>query len=152
MKATLLMADAAQWDQAGKVHTLGLGWNVTGSPSPAMALTVLIDCPWDQTNTSHKFTIDLLDSDGSPVSFQQGPLGQPLPAVHIEGEFEVGRPPGLPHGSSLRQQLVINIAPGMPLTPGQNYEFRLTIDDEHFDSWLGTFFVRPQQAAPQPSH
>lgn len=148
MKATLILADAAQADQAGKAHALGLAWNAIPTPAPAIALVVIVDCPWDQTNTEHKLTIDLLDSDGQPVSFQQGPLGQPMPAVHIEAGFEVGRPPGVPHGSSIRQHLCINIAPGMPLSPNQNYEFRLQVDGEHTDSWLSTFFVIPPQVPP----
>ncbi len=148
MQATLILADSAQADQAGKAHALGLAWNAVPSPTPPMALVAIIDCPWDQTNTAHKLEIDLLDSDGQPVSFQQGPLGQPMPALHIEAGFEVGRPPGLPHGSSIRQHLCINIAPGMPLVPGQNYEYRLTVNGDHFDSWLSTFFVMPPQAPP----
>lgn len=143
MKATLILADSAQNDGTGKVHALGAGWSVTGTPTPPMALIAFIDCPWDQTNTKHKLKIELLDADGHPVSFQHGPLGNPMPAFEIDAEFETGRPPGLPPGTPLREQLVIQLAPGMPLTPGQKYEFRLAINGEPMDSSLATFTIRP---------
>lgn len=102
-------------------------------------MIVLIVCPWDQTNQQHKIEIDPVDSDGHPVSFSQGTFGQPEPAVHLKPEFEVGRPPGVPRGNSLPQLLSFYIGPGLPLTPGQNHQFRMTIDGEHTDSWLATF-------------
>jgi len=141
MKGTLILADAAQGDPNGKVHALGAGWSVTGSPTPPMALILLIDCPWDETNTKHQVIIDLVDSDGRPVSFETGPLGDPRPAIHIEAHIEAGRPPGLPHGAPVRQQMAIGLGP-MPLSPGQFYEYRLSIGGKVMDSWLATFFVR----------
>lgn len=145
MQALLLLADSAQADQAGKVHALGIGWSQTGSPTPPLAILLFIDCPWDQTNRRHKIEITLLDADGHPVSFETGPLGQPVPAVLIEAEFEAGRPPGAPRGTSLRQTpLVINLGPGLPLVPGQKYEFHLKINGEHMDSSMAAFHVREQ--------
>lgn len=141
MKATLILADAAEASN-GKISVLGMGWSVIGSPTPPIALIVVIDVPWDQTNVKHKLEIDLLDADGKAVSFQQGPLGQQLPAVHIDAEFETGRPPGVPSGTPLREALTIGLGPGMPLKPGEKYEFHLTIDGAHMDSWLATFLVR----------
>lgn len=142
MKATLLLADSAQADPNGKVHGLGVGWSMIGTPTPPMAIVVLIDCPWDQTNMKHQLTIDLVDADGRAVSFQQDALGNPEPAVHIEADFESGRPPGIPAGTPLRQPLVINLGPGLPLTPGQKYEFRIAINDEPMDSSLGAFTIQ----------
>jgi hypothetical protein len=143
VKGTIILADSAQDDPNGKLHALGAGWSVTSTPTPPMALLVLLDCPWDQTNKKHKMIIDLVDADGHAVSFGQGPMGNPEPAVHLEIEFEVGRPPGMPPGNPQRQPLSINLGPGMPLTAGQKYEFRMTIDGKHQDSWLSTFMIRP---------
>lgn len=148
MKATLILADAAQHDPAGKVHALGLGWSVIGSPSPPIALVMLIDCPWDETNQKHKMLIELVDADGRTVSFQNGPLGDPQPAVHLEAEFESGRPPGFPPGTPIRQQMVVNMPGGMPLPVDQKYEFRLTIDGNPQDSTLAAFYVRPNPGPP----
>ena len=83
MKAVLLLADAAEAAN-GKVSALGAGWSVIGSPTGPMSLIIFIDVPWDQTNQQHKLSIELRDADGQPVSFQQGPLGQPLPALHLD--------------------------------------------------------------------
>lgn len=140
MKAVILLADAAQ-SESGKTHALGLGWNVTGLPTPPMALVVLIDVPWNETNTKHKLTIDLVDADGKVVSLGQGPLG--AETLHLEAEFEAGRPPGIPPGSPIRSELAINIGPGLPLVPGQNYEFRMKINGKSTDSWLASFLIRP---------
>ena len=149
MKAILILADAGQAAE-GKINALGAGWSVIGSPTPPMALLVFIDCPWDQTNVKHAFTIDLVDADGHPVNVGQGPLGEP---VHLQlgGEFETGRPPGTPPGTPLRQSMAVNVGPGIPLTPGQKYEFRLTIDGETTDSWLASFTVRPNPPAFMPN-
>lgn len=149
MKAVLILADATQADAAGKLHALGAGWAVTSTPTPPMGLMVIIDCPWDQTNTQHKIVIDLLDADGRPVSFEAGPMGDPIPAMHIEGDLEAGRPPGMPAGTPIRQTLAIGMAGGMPLAPGK-YEFHMTIDGQHVDSWTSTFTVQQQQPGLMP--
>lgn len=141
VRATLLLADAGQADSQGKVHALGLGWSITSTPTPPIAVAILIECPWDETNTKHQMLIELVDADGYPVSFRDDSLGNPEPAVRIEGEFEVGRPAGALAGSPLRQPFVVNVGPGLPLVAGQKYEFRLRIDGEPMDSTLGAFMV-----------
>lgn len=141
MKAILMLADSAQTDPAGKVHALGLGFSVVTTPAPPIALVAVIDIPWDQTNTKHGLVIELLDADGQVVSFESGPMGNPLPAVHVEAEIEAGRPAGLAAGTPIRQSFAIQIGPGMPLAPGQKYEFHMSINGEHLDSWLATFSV-----------
>ncbi|WP_446724906.1 DUF6941 family protein [Nocardioides lacus] len=145
MKGILILSDAAQATD-GKVSALGVGWRDTVSPTPPMGLVVLIDCPWDQTNTKHNAHIELVDTDGKLVSFQQGPMGQPIPAIAMDVQIETGRPPGLPPGSPQRVSLGVNIGP-LPLPPGQ-YEFRLSIDDEAMDSWLSSFIVRANPGPP----
>lgn len=142
MKATLLLADSAQASPDGKAHALGLGWAVTGSPSPPIALVLFLECDWNETNAKHKLEIELVDADGKPVSFGAGPLGNAEPAIHLELEFEVGRPPGLPAGMGQRQAFAINIEPGMPLTPGQSYEFRMKVDKKPIANWGAQFYVR----------
>ncbi len=87
--------------------------------------------------------IELLDADGQAVSFQTDDRGNPQTAVRVETDFEVGRPPGMPKGSPIRQVLAVNLTGGLPLKAGEKYEFHLSIDGEHLDSWLATFTVRP---------
>lgn len=43
------------------------------------------------------------------------------------GHTEVGRPPGIPAGSELMTPLVVTLEGGLVLTPGQNYEWRITV-------------------------
>lgn len=144
MKALLVLADAGEASN-GKISALGVGWSVTASPTPPMSLLIFIDCPWDQTNRQHQLAIELVDTDGHAVALGQGPLGQPQ-TLEIKAGFEAGRPPGTAPGTPIRQSLAINVGPGLPLTPGQKYEFRLSIDNEPMDSWLSTFSI--QQMPP----
>src|SRR4249920_3888109 len=95
MHATMLLCDHAE-AVSGKLYLLGAGWNVlftSGAPAN-IALAVLIEVPWDQTNQRHQMRAELLTSDGHRVEID----GQP---VVVEGEFELGRPAGVKPGSSL---------------------------------------------------
>lgn len=139
MEAHILLADAAQQDQNGsKIHALGLGWSTTTTPLPAQAIIILIKVPWDQANRPHKFEVDLVDEDGNPVT-TTGPVGEQ--PVQLAGDFETGRPPGLPPGTPLDLSTSFNVGPGMPLAPGR-YTWRLSIDGTTEPSWSASFLVR----------
>lgn len=121
MKTTILLADSAQADQLGKAHALGLGWSVTTSPTPPMALVLLFEVDWNEANIRHHITVELNDSDGRPVLLPGA--GSPL---RFEADIEVGRPVGTPEGSPLGLPMAINIGPGLELTPGQRYRWVVT--------------------------
>src|SRR5262249_16481253 len=122
IRATMLLADSAQAAE-GKLYILGGGWNITGpDPSPS-AIAIYVQVSWDLSNTKHKWTLELLTSDGDPVDVPT-PMGE-QPLV-IEGEFEVGRPPGITPGTGLGVPIAINLGP-LPLLPGNRYEWRMTI-------------------------
>jgi len=126
MEATLLLANSAEGHaNSGMVNALGLGWSVTGTPTPAAALVLLLKVPWDQTNVRHSALIDLLDADG-----QQAAIDGAGKHVQIQAEFEVGRPAGLVHGIPIDQAVVINLPPGMRLTSGASYQWRVQINGE----------------------
>jgi hypothetical protein len=141
----LMLADAGQ-EVGGKLYILGGGWSVTGpAPSPH-AIILKVDIPWTDANTRHHFRLALRNEDGEPV-FVPGPEGeQPL---MLEGDFEAGRPAGLPPGTDLDFSLVANVPP-LPLPPGQRFEWRLWIDDETEDDWNRTFLTRDNPAGDQP--
>ena len=142
MQAVVLLADSAQTDPANKVHALGLGWSVTSTPTPPSALVVLLKVPWNATNRKHSFELRLIDADGQPVMLGRDPTtGEPAPLM-VQGDFEVGRPPGIPPGMALDQAFAINLGP-LPLQGGQMYEWRLEIDGHHEDAWSARFFIRP---------
>jgi hypothetical protein len=68
-------------------------------------VAALFQIPWDQTNTKHRFRLELLDADGHGVPT---PKGEPIRA---EGEFEAGRPAGLRPGTPVDAPLVVPFGP-----------------------------------------
>ena len=138
-RATMLLADSAQAVE-NKLYILGGGWDVTGPAPVPCAIAMLIQVSWDLTNRRHHWRLELVDSDGQPV--QVSPAGGET--VAVEGEFEVGRPVGVAPGSWLAVPLAINFAP-IPLTPGNRYEWRLTVADQSDEDWRLPFAVRESQ-------
>lgn len=134
MEAILLLANSAE-NNNGMVSALGLGWSTTGTPTPPAALVLLLKVPWDQTNMPHNVVIDLVDADGQPFVAPGEQDG-----LKMEGQFEVGRPPGLPHGTPIDNALVLGLGPGIPLNAGVTYQWRVEIDGEMVAS--RSFFVR----------
>jgi hypothetical protein len=141
VRAIVLLADAAVADEgSGKVHLLGVGWSITGSPLPAHAVVALVEVPWDQTNRQHTVRFSLLAADGGPVLAPAARTGEPV-AVAIEGKLEVGRPAGIPHGSIIDAPFVVPFPAGLPLAPGR-YVWQLEINDERQETWSAGFLVR----------
>jgi hypothetical protein len=122
MDATLLLCDHAE-AVGGKLYINGGGWNVLLRPGVPVnvSLAILIEVPWDEADTQHRLRAYLLTEDGEAVS---GPHGD---ALEVEGDFEVGRPPGLKPGSTLNTPLAINFN-ALTLDSG-GYEWRLEVDD-----------------------
>ena len=91
----MILADAAQV-QGDKLYLLGGGWSIIWAKSfPArhqVAVAAGILVPWLETNARHRFRIRAHAEDGKA-------LGE------IGGEFEQGRPAGLPAGSTQRVML-----------------------------------------------
>jgi hypothetical protein len=135
MRVTLMLADAAQ-ESGGKLFILGGGWSVTGPEIPPSAVAMKIDVPWDQANRPHDWVLELLTEDGAPIEVD----GQ---ALRVEGQFEVGRPPGTAPGSYIDVPLAVNLGP-FPLETGRRYVWQLTIDGETSDDWSREFFVRSE--------
>jgi hypothetical protein len=95
----LILADAAQV-QGEKLYLLGGGWSLIWVKEfPAqhqMAVAAGILIPWMETNTRHQFKVQVRAEDGSMFG-------------EISGEFEQGRPPGLPPGTTQRVMLSMNL-------------------------------------------
>ena len=142
MKATMLLCDAAQVAD-GKLYILGGGWSLTG-PAPApSAIAVKIEIDWHEAVTSHHWELWLENADGQPVSIEtaEGPQ-----MVEIRGDFEVGRPEGIPEGSPIDLPLAVNLGP-IPLAAGSRYNWRLSIDGIQDTSWTLGFTTRPAPVA-----
>ncbi|TCN40502.1 hypothetical protein EV644_106431 [Kribbella orskensis] len=127
VEVQLLLCDAAVSDPSGKIHMLGAGWSMTGTPTAPQAVAILIKIPWDRSNQKLPMHLQLLDSDGHPVN-----LGTPDNPQYVtsEGEIEVGRPPGVAPGSMLDASIAVNVQ-SMPLPIGR-YEWRLDFAGQLF--------------------
>src|SRR3990172_2955485 len=96
----LILADAAQV-VGGKLYLMGGGWDVltVNSEFPRQqhcAIAAAFKVPWNETNQRHNVEIEIAHEDGRT-------LGK------IQGQIEVGRPPGIPLGSDQRAQLAAEL-------------------------------------------
>jgi hypothetical protein len=141
----MLLADYAVVSD-GKLTIIGGGWSQTGPEPASFGIGLLIQVPWDQANTLHSFSVELLDADGMAVVLEtdEGDQAEREQAVAFGGEFEVGRPPGLKPGTPLDFPVAMNSTP-LPLDPGR-YEWRLIIDGEGRQDWSLPFTVRADEA------
>lgn len=135
LELQVILCDAAVADPGGKMHMLGAGWSITSSPTGTHALAVLIKVPWDRTNQQIPLQITLVDSDGRPVELP-APDGD-TQKITTEAQIEVGRPAGIPAGSTVDAAFALNI-PQLPLQPGR-YEYRVDAGDQTFHA---AFLVR----------
>jgi hypothetical protein len=135
IEVKVILCDAAASDAtSGKVHMLGAGWSVTGTPTGPQAVAILMKIPWGRANQQIPVKLQLFDSDGNQVRVTT-PAGEN--DIMMTGHVEVGRPPGVAPGSLLDSSLVLNVPP-LPLPPGR-YQWRLDIADQTFTE---TFEVR----------
>ena len=143
MRVMMMLADSAQ-EVAGKLYILGGGWSIMSATPTPSAVAVHIHIPWDRANAQHSWLLELVDHDSEPV-IVPGPAGeQPL---RVGGNFEVGRPPGVPYGSELGISFAVTLGP-IPLTPGGRYVWRLSINDETRDDWRLPFSIALAPAPP----
>jgi hypothetical protein len=143
MKVTMLLADYAKVSD-GKLDIMGGGWSVIGPAIGPAAIALYIQVPWDKANTRHQLRLELLDADGRMVitTTEEGDK----PVGLIQGEFEVGRPPGLKPGTPIDVPVAIGLPP-FDLPSGGRYEWRLVIDGETREEWTLPFSTR---ALPSP--
>ena len=113
----LILADAAQVT-GNKLYLLGGGWDrVTINKNPPvthrMSLALAFRVPWNETNLKHTFEIEAADSDGNVIG-------------KATGQFEIGRPAGLPPGSDQRTQIAANV--GITITKLGTYVITARVD------------------------
>jgi hypothetical protein len=95
----LILADSAQV-QGDKLYMLGGGWTfIWAKEFPVqhqMAIAAGILIPWMETNARHAFRIEVHAEDGTKFG-------------EVAGEFEQGRPAGLPAGITQRVMVAANM-------------------------------------------
>jgi hypothetical protein len=136
-KVTMLLADAAQ-QVNGKLYILGGGWSVINPGPVAFAIAVYIQTAWHRANMKNTFRLELLDSDGGAVMLT-GPDGEEVP-LFLEGEFEVGRLPGMKHGIPIDGGFAWTL--GVALPADTRLEFRMTLNGETHEEWTLPFTTR----------
>jgi hypothetical protein len=117
---TLILCDWAEVLN-GKLYMMGAGWTrILANSGMPVAIAVLWFIPWGQANQKHNIEITLWTEDGQPVKNDEGQQ------IGIKGQAEVGRPPGLKHGSWLESPIALKLPLSVP--PG-GYRFELRIND-----------------------
>jgi len=110
---TLILANHAEAVN-GLLYISGGGWTDHWRPQMPdgqtpisnLGIGVGILVPWGETNRKHKITLRIESEDGGPELAQ------------LEGEIEVGRPPGIPEGIDQRAVLGINANLQFPSSGG----------------------------------
>lgn len=134
----MLLCEAAQLAE-GKLYILGAGWSVTGPDPTPSAIAIILDVEWTELDYPHHWELFLVDEDGQEIVVDTPDGPQPIEA---RGDFEVGRPPGVPEGSPLSVPFAVSWAP-LPLQPGRRYTWRLSIDGQNKTEWQCSFSTRP---------
>ena len=120
----MLLADYAVVSD-GKLTIVGGGWSQTGPEPASFGIALLIQVPWDQSNTMHTFSVELLDADGAHVVFETPTTRRA--GGRVRRRVRGRAPAGAQAGDAARLPGRVNSTP-LPLEPGR-YEWRLTIDD-----------------------
>jgi hypothetical protein len=122
VQATVLLCDYAE-EVGGKLYIMGGGWTQLRAAGPVqMALAIKLAVPWASANRPLAVRTALLTEDGHAVELDDGV------AVEFSAAIELGRPAGLPPGTSLDAPLAVRFA-GLTLEPG-GYRWEVTVEGE----------------------
>lgn len=118
---TFMLADHAE-ALNGKLYVTGGSWNIIYARDlpyehPHLSVAATIEVPWTATNETHSFRVELFDADRKPALPQK-----------LEGQLEVGRPPGMRPGDYTNVVLVFNVNKLKFEEPG-SYSFVMTMDE-----------------------
>lgn len=135
-----MLADSAQVSD-GKLYVLGAGWSVIGPDPSPFAIAGMVEVPWDRAkmDVSHQLKLELLDSDGKAVKI--GPSEDEAEPVALMSDFRLERDPALKPGTPITMPFAFNMM--MPLPPGHQLVWRLSIDGWSADDWRLGFITRP---------
>lgn len=156
-RVAVLLADYAAADAGGKINILGAGWAISGiDPSTAstapQSVVVMIDSPPDLYGVDFAVTLTLRDGQGKAVRLP-GPVGQPesmrISQLVRAEEPQIAPEANVPRGTIwAHAQIVLNLAGGLPLSPGQLYSWQLDIDGTEDARWAAYFYVPGPRPGP----
>lgn len=145
MRATIVLADFAETDPAGKVHILGAGWSLTGPLPGPQAVVGFIQVPPERGTEPISFILRLSDRSGNVVEVP-GLVG--MQPMEISGQIQVIQPEEWDGTSDLNAAFAVNVM--LPLPQGLSYAWTLEVDGKDLAS--ASFYVRsnPPGSTPLP--
>ena len=137
----LILADAAQV-VGNKLYLMGGGWDVlsvqSGFPvQQRCGIAAAVRVPWSETNTRHTLELEVMNEDGKSLG-------------RITGQFEVGRPAGIPLGQDQRVQVAADL--NLQLESAGGYAIMARIDGQEARRTPFTVVAGPsvKPRGPQP--
>ena len=100
------------------------------------------DVDWHEADRPHHWELYLENADGQIVNVPTPEGEQP---VEVRGDFQVGRPQGVPEGTPIDLPLAVNFGP-IPLAVASRFTWRFTIDGVAEEDWRLGFTTRPAAA------
>jgi hypothetical protein len=137
----VVLADAVEIGQHGKVSVLGLGWTIVTNAGAPTALLLIVDLEPEEAGRDHSIQLRLLnDTTAEPVPAGVSATGDPEPLL-FGGVFSAGRAEDMPPELPTRTLLGITVGGGLALAPGL-YRWEVEVDGHHEPDWSERFFVR----------
>ncbi len=137
----IILADAAEAVN-NKLYLIGGGWetltiNAALPIAHPCAVAVAFSVPWNKTNQQHNIEIAIEDQNGAEL-------------VRVEGQVEVGRPPGIPLGTAQRVQMAIKMI--LPLQRLGPHVIIARIEGQEARRNPFNVVAGPMMVVPQTSH
>lgn len=152
---SVFLADYIGVDASGKLNILGQGFQITGlQPSGTTApqfVATTIDFPARYAGSSASISLELIDVTDQSVVKVPSPAGGAPEALRAAQLVQLQRSnvavpgfvvPEIP----CRAQIVMGFPNGLPLIPGKQYEWRVSVDGKRRKGWVARFSV----LAPAP--
>ncbi|MGI8535108.1 MAG: hypothetical protein ACR2K2_01165 [Mycobacteriales bacterium] len=150
-RVTVLLADYANIDAAGKVNVLGgffapLGYNPQTKHAAAHQLIVVIDVPLSEAGQEFPLQLQLRNQTRGEVVRFISPEGrlEPLQIAQAQRVPPAPALPGLtlPPDHPIRMQTVLGIDAGVAaVEPGEHYAWKVSIDGQSKPGWDARFSV-----------
>lgn len=158
IRAQLMIADFGVADVSGKLNIIGGGFQTVprillapgAAPvMPGHAIIATFEVPPDLGTDEFSITLVLEDPTG-PLQIPDPITGnsQALRISHVIPSAPL-QIPGLPKKTlHSRAQVVLNIAPGLPVQAATLYAWVLEVDGYRTDQWRAEFWVTAEQQGP----